>query len=481
MQYLRGQFSRPINRAHFHQLCHSLVDEHWHASFTLEQKAIDRSEKVRFWSHLENTDCVVGINCQWHGKSDISPTPLDIQAAVAVADCFRNRIDRFFILTSSNASIELSEYVIHLNSQHAASGKFTIEIWDWGTIEETLATTPLTVKKYLELGMAMRPYGFQGAIEQGIHKEVWLKRLPNGTKKDRDAPASGTKPQAVFSHDVADAFEQFVHTNQHRDNSRYLRVLSAPWMGHAIALIHQSRQIEIWLLSPEPRDTEFRVDTEAWVRHLTEREVKQAFAHVLLKNYHNQDHIRLNIYIVRHVPPVAGKPPLFTVYPTRIERSWHQLYPNEVLKKTRYVLAEAVIEGAHVKVTHSAFLFGCTLIHNYHFPLSSVSTKILKDALVNRSYPNAVPHSHEILLNGEIIYWRALEQFDAHTRKRVPQQPSQVKRITCRFCSGFYWGHRDESSCADCDLKHSTHSHQGKKLTHTDLYFNQITRQAWDF
>lgn len=82
---------------------------------------------------------------------------------------------------------------------------------------------------------------------------------------------------------------------------------------------------------------EFRVDTETSVRHLAERAIKQAFAHVLLKNYHNKDHIRLHIYIVRHEAPVAGKLPLFATYPIRIERSWHQLYPNEALKKTRYV------------------------------------------------------------------------------------------------------------------------------------------------
>ena len=482
MQDFRGHLSRPLNREHFHQLCHSLVDEHWRTSFTFDSKSIERSEKVRFWTHLKGTDCVIGINCQWHGKNVTSPTPEQIEAAVAVAAGFHPYIDLYFVLFSGTASEQLSEHVAHLNQQRKANGQFAIQLWCWDAIEELLATCPQTVKKYLTLSVAMKPYGFPGAIDSGNQKVAWLKRLPDGRKKDRNKPASGNKPQAVFNRSITDAFEQFVHANQYRAHSRYLRVAEAPTMGHAVALIHDNRQIELWLLSPEPRDTEFRADTELWVRHLMERAVKNAFAHVLLKNYHDQNLIRLRIHFVRQASPVAGNTAEFTTYPTHVERSWRQLYPGELLKNSRYVVAEAFIEGDQVKVTQSAFLYGCTTTHVYHFPVSSASPRILRNALVDRFYPNAVPHSHEILLDGEQIYWRSLGEFDAHARGQEPQPPTPITRMTCRFCAGAFWGYRGESRCAVCDLNQGIFgSATGASLTHNDLFRQQILRPPWDF
>jgi len=295
MQDLRGHLSRPLNREHFHQLCHSLVDEHWRTSFTFDFRSIDRSEKVRFWTLLKDTDCVIGINCQWHGKDVESPTPEQIDAAVAVAARFRPYIDLYFVLFSGAASEQLNKHVAHLNQQRKANGQFSIQLWDWETIEDLLATCPKTVKKYLTLSVAMKPYGLAGAIDSATQKVSWLKRLTGSKKKDRNRPASDSTPQAVFNHSVTDAFEQYVHANQYQAHSRYLRVAKAPSMGHAVALIHDNYQIELWLLSPEPLDTEFRADTELWVKHLMEYAVKDTFAHVLLKNYHHKDSIRLRV------------------------------------------------------------------------------------------------------------------------------------------------------------------------------------------
>ena len=65
-------------------------------------------------------------------------------------------------------------------------------------------------------------------------------------------------------------------------------------MGHAVALIHDNYQIELWLLSPEPLDTEFRADTELWVKHLMEYAVKDTFAHMHIKNYHHVRYCWIN-------------------------------------------------------------------------------------------------------------------------------------------------------------------------------------------
>lgn len=482
MQDLRGHLSRPLNREHFHQLCHSMVDEHWRTSFTFMFRSIDRSEKVRFWTLLKDTDCVIGINCQWHGRNVESPTPEQIDAAVATAAGFHPYIDLFFVLFSGTASEQLNKHVAHLNQQRKENGQFAIQLWDWETIEDLLATCPNTVKKYLTLSVAMKPYGLAGAIDSGTQKVAWLKRLPGGKKKDRNRPASDNTPQAVFNHSITDAFEQYVHDNQYRVHSRYLRVAKAPSMGHAVALIHDNYQIELWLLSPEPLDTEFRADTELWVKHLMCYAVKGTFAHVLLKNHQDQDRIRLRFHIVKQNSPDAGNTGAFTTYPTHVERSWHQLYPGESLKKSRYVVAEAVIEGDQVKVTQSAFLYGCTITHVYHFPVSSVSPRILRNALVGRTYPNAVPHSHEILLNSEQIYWRSLGEFDAHAGRQEPQPPTAVTRMTCRFCTGVFWGYRGETCCAVCDLKQEMFGRTtGDSMTYNDLFRMQILRPPWDF
>jgi hypothetical protein len=482
MQDLRGHLSRPLNREHFHQLCHSMVDEHWRTSFTFMFRSIERSEKVRFWTHLNDTDCVIGINCQWHGRNVESPTPEQIDAAVAVAAGFHPYIDLYFVLFSGTASEQLSKHVTHVNQQRRANGQFAIQLWGWESIEELLATCPQTVKKYLTLSVAMKPYGLAGAIDSGDQQVALLKRLPDGKKKDRNRPPSGNRALAVFNHSATDAFEQYVHANQYRAHSRYLRVANAPVMGHAVALIHDDRQIELWLLSSEPRDTEFREDTKLWVRHLMERAVKNTFAHVLLKNYHTQELIHLHIYFVRQTFPVAGSTTAFIAYPTHVQRSWHQLYPDESLKKSRYVVAEAVIEGDQVKVTQSAFLYECTMTHVYHFPVSSVSPRILHTALVGRYYPNVVPHSHEILLNSEQIYWRSLGEFDAHAGRQAPPPPTAVTRTVCRLCTGFFWGYRGETRCAVCDLDHGMFGRTARDaMTHNGLFRTQILRPPWDF
>lgn len=482
MQDLRGHLSRPLNREHFHQLCHSLVDEHWRTSFTFDFRSIDRSEKVRFWTQLKDTDCVIGINCQWHGRNVESPTPEQIDAAVAVAARFRPYIDLYFVLFSGAASEQLNKHVAHINQQRKANGQFSIQLWDWETIEDLLATCPKTVKKYLTLSVAMKPYGLAGAIDSGTQKVAWLKRLPGSKKKDRNRPASDSTPKAVFNHSVTDAFEQYVHANQYQAHSRYLRVAKAPSMGHAVALIHDNYQIELWLLSPEPLDTEFRADTELWVKHLMEYAVKDTFAHMHIKNYHHKDSIRLRIHIVQQYSPVAGNTAAFKKYPTHVECSWQDLYPSESLKNSRYVVAEAVIEGDQVKVKHSAFLYGCTMTHVYHFPVSSASPRILRNALVNRFYPSAIPHSHEILLEGEQIYWRPIGEFDAHARRQNPQPLAPVTRMNCLFCTGAFWGYRDESSCAVCDLKHGLFGRTvGASLTHNELFQMQMLRPPWDF
>lgn len=483
MQDLPGHLSRPLNREHFYQLCHSLVDEHWRTPFTFDAKSTNRSEKVRFWAQLKDTDCVIGINCQWHGRNIASPTPEQIDAAVAVATGFHPSIDLYFVLFSGTASEQLNAHVAHLNQQRKANGQFAIQLWGWDAIEELLATCPKTVKKYLTLSVAMKPHGLAGAIDFGNQKAAWLMRLPGNKKKDRNKPASGDTPQAEFNHSIADAFERYVHANQHRAHSRYLRVAHAPAMGHTVALIHDDRQIELWLLSPEPRDTEFRADTELWVRHLMERAVKGTFAHVLLKNYHEQDRIRLRIFFVRQNTQETGNTTTtFTTYPAHVERSWHELYPGESLKNSRYLMAEAAVEGDQVKVTQSIFLFGCTMTHVYHFPVSIASPHILRNALVERGYPNGVPHSHEILLDGEQIYWRPLGRFDAHARRLAPQSPTPVTRMNCRSCAGVFWGYRGESRCAVCDLKHGIFGRTaGASLTHNDLFRHQILRPPWDF
>ena len=212
-----------------------------------------------------------------------------------------------------------------------------------------------------------------------------------------------------------------------------------------------------------------------------QRAVKQVFAHILLKNYHHQNLIRLHVHFVQHESPIVGCTDTFTGL-TYIERLWSDLYPGEALKNSRHLVAEAVIEDDQVKVTQCAFLYGCTLTHVYQFPVASVSPNIVRNALVDRFYPKVVPHSHEILVDDEQIYWRPLGEFDEHVRRQAPQPPSSVIRLTCRNCASTFWGFRPESRCAVCDLKQGMFGRTaGASLTHNDLFQTQILHPPWDF
>jgi hypothetical protein len=479
---LRGQFSSPLNREHFHQLCRSLVEAQWGVPFDFNPRSIERSEKVRLSTYLKDTDCFIAINCQWHGRNAPSPTFGQIDDAVAAAHVFHERIDLFFVLVPGVVSDQLNEHIAQLNLEHRRNGQFSIQVWCWDAIEERLNNYKQAAKKYLSEGLAMNPHWFAGAFEYVDRKVAWTIRLPSG-KKDRNKPALGGKSNAAFNRSVADAFEQYVHATQYQAKSRYLRVENAVNMGHAVALIHDNYQVELWLLTPEPRDTEFRAaDTKRWVQCLMEHTVKHAFAHVLLKNYRQRETIGLSIRFVQLKPPTTGGAIAFATYPKRVEKMWGDLYPNEPLEVKRYLLAEARIDGDQVTVTQHVFAFGWTLAHVYQFPLSSVSYSIVRHALVNRFYPKAVPHSHRVLLEGQQTHWRPFEQYDKHACRQIEHPQSPVARLTCRSCSGSFFGYRNESRCSVCYLEHGIFgSAAGVATSYSELFQNEIARLPLDF
>lgn len=302
---LRGNFSTPLNREHFLQLCQCLVNEHWHVTFNFNPRSIQRTEKVRLHTYLKDTDCIIAINCQWHGKASPSPTLDQIDDAVNAAHGFHERIDLFHVLVPGVVSDQLIEHIAQINEEHARNGKFIIQIWCWDDIEELLNTCKQTAKKYLSDGIAMDPYWLAGTVEYDDRKILGPIRLPRG-KQDRNKSLQSGKSNAAFDRSIADAFEQYVHATQYQPNSRYLRVENAVNMGHAVALIHNDHQVELWLLTSEPRDMEFRPDTERWVLHLMEHSVRHAFAAVLFKNFSKSDAIGLNVRFVQLTPSTTN-------------------------------------------------------------------------------------------------------------------------------------------------------------------------------
>jgi hypothetical protein len=481
MQYMmQSHFPRPLNREHFLQLCHSLVNEHWHTSFDFNPRSIQRSENVRLLTYLKDTDCVIAINCQWHGKDSPSPTINQINDAVAAAQFFHERINLLLVLVPGVAPVHLSEHIAKINDKNRLNGQFTIQVWCWDDIEEKLNTCKQVAGKYLANGLAMNPHWFAGAFEDS-HKALRPVRLPHG-KLDRNKPVVGGKANAVFDRSVTDAFEQYIHATQHKENSRYLKVTNAVNMGHAVALIHDGSNIEIWLLTPELRDTEFRADTERWVLCVMTNTVKHAFAHVLFKDYPKKDTISLSIRFV-HLKPTTNEGGLvFTPHTIIVKRTWRDFYPREPLKVKRYLLAEAMIDDDKVTVTQHVFAFGWALIHTYKFPLASVSYKIVRQALVNRFYPRAVPHSHRVLLEGEQTYWRPIEKYDARNCNKDEQPPSPIERLKCQFCSGSFFGYRDESRCSIFYVEQGIFGKKmGAGMSYSELFKSEIARLPVDF
>ncbi len=478
---LRGHFSTPLNREHFLQLCQCLVNEHWRVAFNFNPRSIQRSEKVRFHTYLKDTACAIAINCQWHGKAAPSPTLGQIDDAVAAANVFHMRIDLFYVLVPGVVSDQLNEHIAQINEEHVRNGKFIIQIWCWDDIEERLNTCTQTAKKYLSDGIAMHPYWLAGAFEYDDRKVLGPIRLPRG-KQDRNKSSQGGKSNAAFDRSIADAFEQYVHATQYKANSRYLRVENAANMGHAVALIHNDSQVELWLLTSEPRDTEFRADTERWVLYLMEYAVKHAFAAVLFKNYPERERIGLHVHFVQPTPSTTNGVLAFTTHPAHIELMWDHIYPSQPLKVKRYLLAEAMIDDDQVMVTQHVFAFGWALIHTYKFPLASVSYKIVRQALVNRFYPKAVPHSHRVLLEGQQTYWRTIEEHDKHTCNQQEQPPSPVARMKCQSCSGLFFGYRNESRCSICYVEQGIFGRTvGAATSYSELFKDEIARLPVDF
>ncbi len=482
-EILRGHFSRPLNREHFVQLCQSLVEEHWKESFAFESKAVRHADRVHLWKQLPATDCTIGINCQWHGRSAPLLTTKQVDEAVAAAQAFGEAIDLFFILSASPSSEQLDEHVARLNQERRREGQFTVQLWHWDSIEELLITCKKAATRYLTLGLAIQPDWGTGTLEYQNRHDLLPRRMPSREKKDRSKPSGDRYPPTAFSDSVTRAFQDRIHTAQYLSNSRYIKSINHEPMGHAVALIQDDRQVELWVLTPEPRDVEFRAETHAWILHLLSGHAKQEFARVLLKNYHRKGSIKLHIHFAQlKSSPAAGKPE-FDIHPNYLMLTWKDLYPDESLKDSRCPVAEAAIEGDQIKITQSTFICGCTLTHAYIFPLASVSESIVQSVLRERFFPQAIPHSHDIYVDGDKVYSRALSEFDQHIQRRALQpEPGAIQRATCQTCHGAFFGYRGEKRCSICRLKQSIFGTSvGTQLSYTDLFKAYIDRPPWDF
>ena len=141
-----------------------------------------------------------------------------------------------------------------------------------------------------------------------------------------------------------------------------------------------------------------------------------------------------------------------------------------------------MIDDDQVTVTQHVFAFGWALIHTYKFPLASVSYKIVRQALVNRFYPRAVPHSHRVLLEDEQTYWRPIEKYYARNCNKDEQPPSPIERLKCQFCSGSFFGYRDESRCSICYVEQGIFGKKmGAGMSYSELFKSEIARLPVDF
>jgi hypothetical protein len=478
-EIFRGHFSRPVNREHFIQLCKALVEEHWKESFKFEEKLVRFKSHIHLWRRPSITNFTIGVNCQWHGESAPVMTIRQIDEAVAAAKIFNPSLKQFFIFSNSASSQEVDIHVAQLNRELRLNGQFTLALWCWDSIDELLITCKQTAKSYLSVGMSTNPYWLGGSFEYQKRSHLLPCRMPTNKKKDRNQHHLDGQVQLAFSDSVVLAFREKIFATKFLANTRNIKVVNHEPMGHAIALLHDEVQLELWILTPEPRDAEFRAETYLWVLFLVDKHLKQTFAHLLLKNYHQQNLITLKIHFVLHNKKEISEIGEFTSFPKPVELVWNKLFPREELKNLRCSVAAAVIENDHVKFTQSAFVCGCVMTHVYSFPVSSVSDSIIKKVLQHRFFPQAIPHSHEIHVDDDKVYYRSLSEFEQHVKGRTDQQETGlIRKGACQICHGVFFGYPSDKWCAKCHIEKSIF---GNRFSYSDLLNDHITRPQWDF
>lgn len=138
MQY---RYRQPKNEDAFEEFCLVLLREHWSLP-TLERYG-HRGERQDGVDLLDTGggSPLRAVQCKHHESTKTLP-PRELEAEVAKARDFPERIDEFFILTTAKKSALAQRKIRTINKEHAATGLFVVQLLTWDDIERIIDSSP---------------------------------------------------------------------------------------------------------------------------------------------------------------------------------------------------------------------------------------------------------------------------------------------------------------------------------------------------
>ncbi len=138
MQY---RYRQPHNEDSFEEFCLTLLREHWSLP-TLERYGHrgERQDGVDLFD-VGGRSPLRGVQCKHHDGQKNLP-PKELEAEVAKAKGFPEKLDEFYILTTAKKSTQGQRKLQAINKEHAAKGLFTVHLLTWDDIERITDQCP---------------------------------------------------------------------------------------------------------------------------------------------------------------------------------------------------------------------------------------------------------------------------------------------------------------------------------------------------
>ena len=129
-----ADYTRPSNWQDFERFCHALLAEVFKGRIRRWGSAGHRKDGVDAWATLPDGRVVA---LRFEGRTEHYGQPLaqaDVDAALAEAASFPNRIDEFIVLSAGPDDAALQAHAAALGASRKASGQSSVAVWGWPTI-----------------------------------------------------------------------------------------------------------------------------------------------------------------------------------------------------------------------------------------------------------------------------------------------------------------------------------------------------------
>lgn len=179
---MRKSYKKPKNHQDFEKLCLRLLQTHWDCPGLRQYATSGQAQNGVDIIDLSGQDPLRAAQCKLHEEGKVT-TPDEVKGEIEKAKAFDPPLDLYVIMTTGKVRREVHDLLIAINREHREKQLFSVEIFDWGHIEDLLDEHP-DIRDWYENGPSAAAFG---RIESKIDKlsEV-AKQLSTPDRSDDD-------------------------------------------------------------------------------------------------------------------------------------------------------------------------------------------------------------------------------------------------------------------------------------------------------